>query len=99
MKEALLRKKATHLLQSQGWVVWFPKKVKFQETDIFGIWDLFCIRGSKIRLIQLTTLSNLSARRKKIQNFLISNGVNIPSEIWAYDKKKRKFKIEKVAAT
>ena len=96
MKEALLRKKATHLLQSQGWVVWFPKKVKFQETDIFGIWDLFCIRGSKIKLIQLTTLPNLSARRKKIQNFLISNEVNIPSEIWAYDKKKRKFKMVKI---
>lgn len=99
MKEALLRKKATQLLKSQGWVVWFPKKVKFQDTDIFGCYDLIVARGSKIKLIQLTTLSNLSARRRKIRNFLLVNGLKLPSEIWAYSKKTKRFKIEKVDDT
>ena len=99
MKEALLRKKATQLLKNEGWVVWFPKKVKFWETDIFGVYDILAVRKNKLRFIQITTLPNLSARRKKIQNFLIPNEVNIPSEIWAYDKKKKKFKIEKVDDT
>jgi len=99
MKEALLRKKATHFLQSQGWVVWFPKKVKFWETDIFGVYDILAAKKNRLRFIQITTLSNLSARRKKIDRFLISNRVKIPSEVWAYDAKKKYFKIEKVDDT
>ena len=95
MKEALLRKKATQLLKNEGWVVWFPKKVKFWETDIFGVYDILAAKKNRLRFIQITTLPNLSARRKKIQNFLISNGVSIPSEIWAYDAKRKYFKIEK----
>ena len=95
MKEAIIRKKAVELLKKDKWVCWFPAKVKFQETDIFGVYDLVCVRKNRLKFIQLTTLSNLSARRKKIQNFLISNGVSIPSEIWAYDAKRKYFKIEK----
>jgi len=96
MKEAYLRKKAIQLLQKQGWIVWFPKKVKFQETDIFGCYDLICARGSEIRLIQITTTPNLSARRRKIKNFLDVNQLKLPSEVWAYSKKIKCFKIEKI---
>ena len=96
MKESQIRKKAIELLNKSNWVCWFPKKIKFQETDIFGCYDILAVKKNKLRFIQITTLSNLSARRKKIEKFLISNEVNILSEVWAYDKKKRKFKIVKV---
>jgi len=45
MKEALLRKKSTHLLQSQGWVVWFLGI--FGLTDISGVVKLS--NGENIR--------------------------------------------------
>jgi len=96
MKEATIRKKAIELLTAKGWVCWFPKKVMFQETDIFGVFDLICARGSKIKLIQLTTLPNLSTRRRKIRRFLKEHSLKLKCEIWAYSKKTRRFKIEKL---
>jgi len=96
VKEATIRKKAIELLTAEGWVCWYPKKVKFQETDIFGVFDLICARGSEIKLIQLTTLPNLSARRRKIRRFLKEHNLQLKYEIWAYSKKNRRFKIEKL---
>ena len=96
MKEAVIRKKAIEILSDGGWVCWYPAKVKYHETDIFGVYDLICGSGSTIRLIQLTTLSNVSARRRKIKAFTDKHKLNLPSEIWGYNKKKRIFKIEKL---
>ena len=71
MKESLIRKKAIQILEKKKWIVWWPSKVKFKQSDIFGIFDMICwkkITGN-LKFIQLTTVSNLSTRRKKIQNF------------------------------
>ena len=97
-KEADIRKKAIEQLQADGWITWFAPKVKFLQTDIFGIIDLMALRGKSKKNIQLTTLSNVSARRKKIANFLKNNGVELSVEIWAWNSKKRCFKKEKVYA-
>ena len=97
-KEADIRKKAIEQLQADGWITWFAPKVKFLQTDIFGIIDLMALRGKSKKNIQLTTLPNVSARRKKITNFLESNGVELSVEIWAWNSKKRCFKKEKVYA-
>ena len=96
MKEALIRKKAIKELEEKGWLTWFAPKVKFKKTDIFGIIDLLAIKGRQRKQIQLTTISNLSTRRKKIVQFLKENKIEMTIEIWAWSKKTKSFKKEKV---
>ena len=95
-KEADIRKKAIEQLKADGWITWFAPKVKFIQTDVFGIIDLLALKGKSKKNIQLTTLSNVSARRKKILNFLKRHKVELTVEIWAWNSKKRCFKKEKV---
>jgi hypothetical protein len=95
-KESVTRKKAIQILSEGKWVCWCPKKVKFHESDVFGIVDLLALKGNRQKNIQLTTLPNVSAKRKKITNFLKKHRVVFPVEIWGWDKKKKKFKKERV---
>jgi len=95
-KESIIRKKAIQILQEEGWITWFAPKVKFHETDVFGIVDLLALRGKQRKNVQLTTLPNVSAKRKKITNFLKKYKVEFPVEIWAWNQKKKTFKKEKV---
>ena len=95
MEESQIRKKAVQFLEGQGWICWAPPKVKFKQNDIFGIIDLLAIKKKKMKKIQLTTLSNISARRKKIANFFKKNKVEMTIEIWAWAEKKKQFKKEK----
>ena len=83
-------------MEKNGWIYWFAPKVKYRQTDVFGIIDLLALKGRKKKNIQLTTLSNISSRRKKITDFLKKNKVEMMVEIWAWNKKKRRFKKEKV---
>jgi len=91
MKEAQIRKIAIDLLKKEGWISWFAPKVRFHKTDIFGIIDIFALKNNKKKFIQLTTLTNLAARRKKILNFFKKNKVNLSVEIWAWNGKNKKF--------
>jgi hypothetical protein len=95
-KEAIVRKKAIEILRKQGFICWFAPKVKYRITDIFGIADLLALRRKQRKNIQLTTLSNLSSKRKKIINFLKKHKVEFPVEIWAWNQKKKTFKKERV---
>ncbi len=101
-KESLIRKKAVGILEKEGFVYWYPAKVKFKQNDIFGVFDLVCWRKrtTNIKFLQLTTLSNLSARKKKIEGFLRKNRfprkVTVGIEIWGWNQRKKDFKIEKV---
>lgn len=95
-KEAVTRKRAIQILRDRGWVTWFPCKVKYKQNDIFGIIDLLAVKGRRMKKIQLTTLPNISTKRKKILNFLKEFKVELPVEIWAWDKKRKKFKKERV---
>ncbi|XOB41239.1 MAG: hypothetical protein ACKKMW_00605 [Candidatus Nealsonbacteria bacterium] len=95
-KEAVIRKKAIKILTDENWVCWYPAKVKYKQNDVFGIIDLLALKGRKKKNIQLTTLPNISARRKKIISFLKTFKVELPVEIWAWDKKKKEFKKEKI---
>ena len=95
-KESVIRKKAIQILQEEGWITWFAPKVKFRTTDVFGVVDLLALRGKQRKNIQLTTLSNVSAKRKKITAFLKKYKVEFPVEIWAWSQKKKTFKKEKV---
>lgn len=101
-KEAVIRKKATEILEQDNWIYWYPPKVRFKQNDIFGAFDMVCCKKAKghLKFIQLTTVSNLSARRKKIANFLRENKMSpqVPFgaavEIWAWNKKHKEFKVE-----
>lgn len=95
-KEAETRKKAIQILTDTGWIIWYAPKVKYKQTDIFGIIDLLALRGKERKNIQLTTLPNVSAKRKKIINFLKKFKVELPVEIWSWDKKRKDFRKEKI---
>jgi len=101
-KEAEIRKKAIQILEKEKWIVWWPSKVKFKQNDIFGIFDMICWKkiAGNLKFIQLTTLSNLSTRRKKIRDFFKKNKINSQTiqnaevEIWAWNGHNKTFKIE-----
>ena len=95
-KESVIRKKAIEILEKQKFIWWYAPKVKFRTTDVFGVVDLLALRGRQRKNIQLTTLPNVSAKRKKITAFLKKNKVEFPVEIWAWSQKKKTFKKEKV---
>jgi hypothetical protein len=95
-KESVIRKKAVEILKKEKWVCWYAPKVKFQTTDVFGIVDLLALRGRQRKNIQLTTLPNVSAKRKKITAFLKKYKVEFPVEIWGWNPRKKNFKKEKV---
>ncbi len=95
-KEAEIRKKAIQILNKGGWITWHPSRARFKQNDIFGIIDLMAVKKKRMKKIQLTTLSNLSVKRKKIANFLEKNKVEMTVEIWAWNGKKKVFKREMV---
>jgi hypothetical protein len=94
MKEKLLRKKAVEKLKKENWIYWYAPRVQFHSTDILTIADILAIKEKNLKFIQITTIENLAARRKKIKDFLEKFKIEIPIEIWAWDKKQRDFKIE-----
>ncbi len=96
--ESIIRKKAVDELEAKGWITWFAPKVKFKQTDIFGIIDVLALKGKNKKNIQLTTLSNVSARKKKITSFLKENKIQMTVEVWAWSKKKKYFKKIKVGS-
>ena len=92
MKESEIRARAIKELIKEGWVVWYPPKVKYHSTDIWGVFDLIAVRCSELLFIQLTTVPNIAARRKKINKFLRDSGAKVRWEIWAWDKKRGGFR-------
>jgi hypothetical protein len=101
-KESEIRKKAVRILEKQKWLIWWPSRAIFKQNDIFGIFDLICFKKKvgNLKFIQLTTLSNLSTRRKKIKNFLkehrLSKQKAADIEVWGWNKGKKEFKIESI---
>ena len=95
-KEKYTRRKLIKSLENEGWICWAPPKVKFRQSDVFGIIDVLALRRNQRKNIQLTTLPNVAARRKKITAFLVSNQVTLPVEIWAWHPRKKNFKKERI---
>jgi hypothetical protein len=92
MTEAVIKKAVYKQLKDEGFIGWSAPKVKFQETDIFGIFDGMFIKDSDLRFIQWTTDANMKAREKKILKFFEENNCFIPCEVWGM-KKDKTFKI------
>jgi len=95
MKEQQLREKLREHLA--GREIWFSPRVKWQQCDIWGWADGIWLDDYGIPVFfQLTTASNMSARRKKINHWLSENDFTAPIYLYGYDKKKKEFKIEKL---
>ena len=61
------------------------------DNDLFGAFDLLAIWPDHLgRLIQVTTLSNVAARRKKVDEKIPFDPGNIFVEVWAWTRKGRK---------
>lgn len=95
-KESEIRKKAIQILRERGWIVWYPSRARYKQNDVFGIIDLLAVKKKKMKKIQLTTFPNVSAKRKKITNFLKKNKLEMTVEIWAWNSSKKFFKFEKI---
>lgn len=93
MKEKVIKDKVYKELEKDGWWGWSAPKVKYQETDIWGIFDGQFLKDSDIRFIQWTTASNMSARKKKILKVFKERNVWLPCEIWGL-RDNGTFKIE-----
>ena len=105
MTEAILRTKAkdyfNQKFQNEIVKFWFPARVKYRaEIDIFGIWYGICWVRNRFIFFQLTTISNKSARLKKIINTMLSNRFYFtePNEGWlmCWRKKEKRFEMFKI---
>jgi hypothetical protein len=101
MKESYIRKKAKELLDIDQRLYWFCSKVRYKkESDIFGVFDgVYVDEFGKAVFLQLTTSSNVSARRAKIKKWLkkikktTDDEIEFNMEVWGYNKTTKKFKI------
>lgn len=97
MTEKEIKEKAKDILTLEGYAFWWPPHVRFYERDIFGVFDFIAARNSKVILVQITTTSNLSARRKKILKFLEIYKLDIPEAwVWAYRESVGHFEFHKI---
>ena len=94
-KGKLLVSKVVKLLESWGWMVEVcrprlmfigPGRVIQKEEDFFGAWDIWAFRkepeGNFVtRLIQVSTIENLSSKKKQVQNFPSGYGLQ---ELWLW---------------
>ena len=98
LTEAKIRGMVKAEIEKDGWITWCPSKSRFQQNDIWGVFDLIAVKSFgegdwKLRFIQYTTLGHISERQKKVGEFLLKNElVDFPAEVWGYDKKNKKFK-------
>lgn len=95
MKERDIRNKAVELFKNSGHITWFAPKIKWHSTDIFGIFDLVVVSRNthETWFVQLTDITNLAHRRKKIIDYFVEHNVVIPNSfIFAWDHKKNDFK-------
>lgn len=94
MKEAVIKKKALEILEAKGNVCWCPTKVKWHETDIFGVFDVVCINNKTgVLFVQWTDITNIYHRVKKVKDFLTKNNLSLYCEVWGLNPKDGKFKI------
>ena len=83
----------------QKGVVWWSPSFQRMRWDIFTIFD--CVvasrAGGPIYFYQITTISHVSHRRRKIYDYLAKQKIFVPNAfIWGYDAKHKKSRLEKI---
>lgn len=90
MKKLLPETRTIRALEADGWTA---EKVEqqipgtFIKRDLFGFLDILAIRGQEILGVQATSLSNVSARIKKITdhvNLPVVRKANIAVQVWGW---------------
>lgn len=105
MKEKELIKIATETLtklEVNGYpinIVWKAPAFGRMRWDIFGIFDLIVFNriSERFTFIQITTLPNVSARRKKMKKFFEITQCHIPNSIiWGWSEQNQAFRSETI---
>ena len=100
MKEKTIKKYFKRWCKKYNWLCWFPIRNRFKKVDIFGVFDVIIIkRSGEVGFVQLTTKSNISARRRKIEKWLAENQLpflEMLIYIFGFDKKTKEFKKIKI---
>jgi len=68
-----------------------------QKKDLFGFGDFLAIKKDEVLLVQVTSRSNMSSRRKKIAESPLVGLVrdaNIRIELWGFYKEKNRWKVK-----
>ena len=96
MRENIIRQKFRNAFLPDE--IWFAPRVKWIECDIFSVFD--CVkwdtRTGEISFWQLTTISNISARIKKIKARIGNRKFGCPMFVAGWNKKKKQFKIIRI---
>jgi len=96
--EAQINNLAICELYDKGFYYWIAPRGEFKKhIDIFGVFDIIAFKGKYFKFIQVTSLPNHAARRKKVQEFIDRTGFAGWSEVWSWDKKNKRFRIEKIS--
>ena len=86
MKEKTIKDKAVAKLKDAGFTVWCPIRNRWTKVDIFNAFDCVAIRKNEVIFVQWTSAANVSARVRKVKDFLITSGAlftnNLRAEVW-----------------
>jgi hypothetical protein len=99
MKESELYNKFILSFFQKGIVFWKAPAFQRMRWDIFGVADVIGVNRltKEISFYQLTTLTNLSHRRKKIYGIFSNLKFHLNNcYIYAWDKKKDEWRVEKI---
>jgi len=78
-------KLAADELVADGWLVEKAKKIRWQQQDFFGCWDILAVKHDKIRFIQVSA-SPLYDRGIAYKKKLIDFPRVGDKEYWWYDR-------------
>jgi len=81
---------AKAVAEEQGYEVVKIKRTKWGKEDFFGCADLIICNKFAIKLIGVTSKSNISRVRKRFENFN-NHPACVKKEIWYYDKQGKWF--------
>lgn len=74
---------ACKLLQDDGYLTERKNHAKFCSPDFFGMFDILAIKKNKTLLVQIkSNPSDFYKARKEIKQWIKTNKIKIPCEIW-----------------
>ena len=84
--------KAQKELEAEGWICWRPPAAKYQSQDIFDLYDLLCIKGNKLKFVQVKSgnaQGGFAAIRKRMTGFF-KKEMAVTGELWEWKTLKSK---------
>lgn len=92
---------ARMMCEAEGALIWKPSRAKFQNNDIFGLFDFIAIYPTgNLRLVQVkSSISNFYEARQFIRQFVLTYSIKPPifCEVWLR-KGPKNYKIHREGA-